>query len=125
MTQYEIFATIVALAGIVLGLFNYFDRRRLTKQTELTSTGDYLLDTNQAIVIANQRAKEAEKERREAEVVHKEEMAALKQEIEKLQKRLEKVEQALAYEIHLVAHLGDEPRVEAISIKRIPASNGE
>lgn len=120
MTLYEIFMSIGVVGGVALGVFNWLNSRRTVKQTELTSSGDYLLDTNEAIAIANKRALDAEKERRELEVAHKLEIATLKAEIGDLQVRLDRVEKALAYEIRLVAHLGEEPKIEAISIKRIP-----
>lgn len=112
--------SIGVVGGVALGVFNWLNSRRTVKQTELTSSGDYLLDTNEAIAIANKRALDAEKERRELEVAHKLEIATLKAEIGDLQVRLDRVEKALAYEIRLVAHLGEEPKIEAISIKRIP-----
>lgn len=125
MTLNEIFTVAGILGGLALGLFNYFDKRRNTRQAELTSTGDYLLDANQAVEIANKRALDAERERRESEVFHKKEMTELKEELLDLQERLQKVEKALAYEIRLVAHLGDDPRVEAVSIKRLQPSDVE
>jgi hypothetical protein len=130
---YEWILILSGLGGLALGVFNYFDKRKTTAQSELTSTGDYLHDTNESIVIANSRARDAEKERRDAEVAHKKELAGLREdwrketeflriEIKKLKDQVLHIEKALAYEIHLVAHLGDDPKVEAVSIKRIQAS---
>jgi len=120
MTLYEIFMSIGVVGGVALGLFNWINSKRTVKQTELTSTGDYLLDANESIAIANKRALDAERERREAEIQHKQEISSLKLQLADLQTRLERVEKALAYEIRLVAHLGEDPKIEAISIKRIP-----
>jgi hypothetical protein len=113
---------VTGLGGLLLSVWMYLDKRQNTQIAERAGSGDYLLDTNQAIVIANQRATAAEKERREAEIQHKAEIDALKRELVAVNKRLEAVEKALAYEIRLVAHLGDDPRIEAVSIKRIPAN---
>jgi hypothetical protein len=135
MTLYEIFTVAGVFLGIGIGVFNYLDKRKNTQLTETGAGADYLLDTNQAIEIANRRAKDAEKERRDAEVAHKQEMADLREEfrIEFEEQRTENVKlrdevaalrkeiAAIAYEIRLVAQLGDDPKVETVTIKRIPA----
>jgi hypothetical protein len=130
----------VMASGAVSGIFMYFDKRKNTKLTEKSTDGDYQLDLNQSVVIANQRAKDAEKDRREAELQHRRELAELREEfrialeIQRSETEKQKVANdilaaqvamlrleisKIAYEISLVAQLGDEPVVEKVTIKRI------
>jgi hypothetical protein len=137
LSDYLTFATIAAMiSGAITGIFMYFDKRKNTQLIERGTSADYLLDTNQAIEIANRRAVDAEKERRNGEVAHKAEVKALREEfgirfdvqqVENAKLRdevaaLRKEIAAIAYEIKLVAQLGDDPKVETVTIKRIPAT---
>lgn len=123
----QIVTVIMAIVGIITGLgsfilsiYLFFDKRENTKQSKLLTNGQYVLAANEGALIANQRATDAERARRDLEVTHAAEIATLKDELKKVTERVEIVEKALSYEIRLVAHLGDDPHVEAISIKRLP-----
>jgi len=109
MTAYEALTIIGVLLGIALGVFNYIDKRQTTNIASQTGQADSWLKMNEAVRIANQRALDAEK--RAADVEN--ELAIIKE-------RMEVIEEALAYEIRLVAHLGASPKIEDITIKRIP-----
>ena len=52
---------VTGLGGMLLSVWMYLDKRQNTKIAKQAGNGEYLLDTNQAIVIANQRATSAEK----------------------------------------------------------------
>lgn len=134
MTPYEIFTIIGVFLGIGIGLFNYFDKRRNTNLTGVAVGADAGKDLNESISLAYGRARVAEEEMAKAEKEHRDEIAQLREEFRKeneirrveneklnqeiivLKKQMEMIE----YEIKLVAHLGDEPKIEKVVIKRIP-----
>jgi hypothetical protein len=109
MSLYEALTIVGVLLGLALGIFNYIDKRRSTSIAGMTGQADSWLKMNEAVKLANQRALDAEKRSAEIEA----ELIAIKG-------RMEVIEEALAYEIRLVAHLGTDPKVEDITIKRIP-----
>jgi hypothetical protein len=123
-------------SGAVSGIFMYFDKRKNTKLAEKGVDADYTNDMSASVAIVYKQAREALQDKASAEVAHKQEMAALREEfrIEFEEQRTENVKlrdevaalrkeiAAIAYEIKLVAQLGDDPKVETVTIKRIPAT---
>jgi hypothetical protein len=130
----------VMISGAVFGAFTYFDKRKNTKTVEKGTEGDYTNDMSASVAIVYKQAREALQDKASAEIAHKKEIADLRQEFnvaleaqraetgkQKLANDLLRSEVALlrleiskiAYEISLVAQLGDEPVVEKVTIKRI------
>jgi len=134
MTVYELFTIIGVFLGIGLGLFNYLDKRRNTSLTGMSVGADANKDLNESVTIAYARARAAEEETILIEKEHREEIAQLREDFrienemrrvenEALSKEIESLKAqiaSIAYEINLVAHLGDEPKIERVHIKRIP-----
>jgi hypothetical protein len=130
----------VMISGAVFSIFTYFDKRKNTQLLEKGTAADYTNDMSESIATVYKQAKEALKDKADAEIAHKKEIADLRQEFnvaleaqrtetgkQKLANDLLRSEVALlrleiskiAYEISLVAQLGDEPVVEKVTIKRI------
>ena len=137
LSDYLTFATIAAMiSGAITGIFMYFDKRKNTKTIEKGTESDYTKDMSDSVAIVYKQAREALQDKASAEVAHKQEMAALREEfrIEFEVQRTENVKlrdevaalrkdiAVIAYEIKLVAQLGDDPKVEIVTIKRIPAT---
>jgi hypothetical protein len=136
MTLYEIFTVAGVFLGIGIGVFNYLDKRKNTKTVEKGTESDYTKDMSDSVAIVYKQAREALQDKASAEVAHKQEMADLREEfrIDFEEQRTENAKlrdevaalrkeiAAIAYEIRLVAQLGDDPKVETVTIKRIPAT---
>jgi hypothetical protein len=126
----------VMISGAVFGAFTYFDKRKNTKTVEKGTEGDYTNDMSASVAIVYKQAKEALQDKASAEIAHKVEMKALREElgikfeaqqVENAKLRdevaaLRKEIAAIAYEIRLVAQLGDDPKVETVTIKRIASA---
>ena len=134
MTIYELFTIMGVFLGIGLGLFNYLDKRRNTTLTGMSVGADVNKDLNESITIAYSRARAAEEETKSMEKEHREELAQLREDFrieneirrvenESLSKEVEALKAqiaTIAYEISLVAHLGEEPKIEKVVIRKIP-----
>lgn len=134
MSIYEYFTIIGVFLGIGIGLFNYFDKRRNTNLTGVAVSADAGRDLNESISLAYGRARKAEEETILAEKEHQEALAQLREdfrienecrrvEVENLNKEifiLKNQIATIAYEIKLVANLGEEPKIEQVVIKRLP-----
>jgi len=129
MTLYEVFTIVGVFLGIGIGLFNYFDKRRNTSLTGVSVSADANKDLNESVTLAYQRARNAEEEKDKRDKEHKDELAQLREEfrietqslndkIAELKKQID----TIAYEISLVAHLGEDPKIASVVIKRIPAN---
>ena len=138
MTLYEVFTIVGVFLGIGIGLFNYFDKRKNTSLTGVSVSADANKDLNESVSMAYSRAHAAELETAQAEKEHNKELAQLREDFriefeclrvknEELCKEivdLRKQIETIAYEINLVARLGDEPKIEKVVIRKIPMENG-
>jgi hypothetical protein len=133
MTPYEIFTIAGVFLGIGIGVFNYLDKRRNTSLTGVSVSADANKDLNESVAIAYSRAHAAELEMAQAEKEHDKELAQLREDFriefeclrvknEELHEEiiiLRKQIETIAYEINLIAHLGEEPKIEKVFIRRI------
>jgi hypothetical protein len=132
MNLQDILTSIGSFIGAVGGLFMIWSVLKKAKTDDVTASGDYTNDMSTSVAIVYKQAKEALQDKAIAEIQHKKEIAELKAELLEVkmqllsvQTQMKSIEDALAYEIKLIAYLGDNPKIEHVNIKRIPMEKGK
>jgi hypothetical protein len=102
MTLLDYFLAASSLVGIILGVFNYLDKRQSNHLSAHESGATTFKTENEGYLLANQRAEVAEKR---ADV---------------LEARLTALENALSYRMTFDVTLGLDPIVEHVIIEHFP-----